>query len=132
MQESITEPEGFDWTKHLDCKGNESEIKLVQIALCDAEVAEAVCNHSFETEVFVSNLGHGEGEPEEVFTVRFWLFNGTSRPNGDYDGIYNVFINDSKQIVLRSWQYPPRYPPNVPVEMKVNVTDRSICTYHNL
>ncbi|KUL02206.1 MAG: hypothetical protein XE10_0775 [Methanoculleus marisnigri] len=131
MQGSGTGHDDVVWTETLDCRGNESEIELVQIALRDEQVVDAVSNHSFETEIAVSNLNWGEGKPEEVLVVRFWLFNGTYRPNGEYVGIYSVSLNDSKQVVLRSWDYPPRYPPGFPVEMKVNLTDRSICTYHN-
>ena len=121
-----------NWMNDLDCQGNESEIELVRIALHDEEVANVIRNNSFETEIYVSNLGTGLNVSEEVLTVRFWLFNGTSRPYGTYDGMYSVFINDSKQIVQRSWQVPPRYPPSVPVDMRMNLTNRSICTYHNL
>ncbi|GAB7016164.1 hypothetical protein JCM10550A_15320 [Methanogenium cariaci] len=132
MQEPGNGPDDILQRNALDCKGNESEIELVQIALRDEEVADAIRNHSFETEIYVSNLRTGENDPEELLTVRFWLFNGTSRPYGTYDGMYSVFINDSKQIVQRSWQAPPRYPSSIPVDMRMNLTNRSICTYHHL
>ena len=122
--------DGNYWMNDLDCRGNESEIELVRIALRDEEVANAIRNHSFETEIYVSHLQSGLNEPEELIKVRFWLFKGTSRPYGTYDGMYSVFINDSKQVVQRSWEYPPRYPPSVPVDMRMNLTNRSICTYH--
>lgn len=60
MQGSGTGHDDVVWTETLDCRGNESEIELVQIALRDEQVVDAVSNHSFETEIAVSNLNWGE------------------------------------------------------------------------
>lgn len=110
----------------------EQDVELVNIALEDEEVSGIVFNYSFEAETCVSEIIPEGQDPQDLYIVTFWLFNGTISPKGEYDGIYAVYINESKQVYQHNWDFLPPYPPDLFAEILRNITRRSVYTYNKI